>query len=137
MRVNFLFVRAFFLVALAAALAAIFLAAQQGVGDAAAGESFTLTSIAAAVLGGASLTGGRGSFVGAVVGSLFLTVIINVLPFLGWSQSYGSIMVGVFTLLALSFYQAPELMAKGRTAIANYRLSKMSGAKLTDLAEKS
>ena len=74
--------------------AALFLAAQVRIGDPNVGLSFTLTSIAAAVLGGASLLGGRGSFIGAVVGALFLNVIINILPFLGWSASYGRIMVG-------------------------------------------
>ena len=111
-RVGYLFVRAFFISAFAAAIGGLFLAAQVGIGDPNVGLSFTLTSIAAAVLGGASLLGGRGSFVGAVVGALFLNVIINILPFLGWSASYGRIMVGVLTLVALSFYQAPELLLR-------------------------
>ena len=122
-RVGFLFVRAFFISAFAAAVGGFFLAAQVGVGDPTAGLSFTLTSIAAAVLGGASLLGGRGSFIGALVGALFLNVIINILPFLGWSASYGRVMVGVLTLLALSFYQAPELLKRSRTAVANFRLA--------------
>jgi ribose transport system ATP-binding protein len=133
-RVGFLFVRAFFISAFAAAIGGFFLAAQVGVGDPTAGLSFTLTSIAAAVLGGASLLGGRGSFVGALVGALFLNVIINILPFLGWSASYGRIMVGLLTLIALSFYQAPELIARAKTAVANFRLSR-GGAGL--LAEEA
>ena len=108
--------------AFAAALGGLFLFAQVQTGDPNAGFSFTLTSIAAAVLGGASLLGGRGSFVGAVVGALFLNVIINILPFLGWSASYGRIFVGVLTLIALSFYQAPELIQRAKTSIANFRL---------------
>ena len=112
-RVAYLFVRAFFITAFAAALGGLFLFAQVQTGDPNAGFSFTLTSIAAAVLGGASLLGGRGSFIGAVVGALFLNVIINILPFLGWSASYGRIFVGVLTLVALSFYQAPELIQAG------------------------
>lgn len=123
-RVGFLFVRAFFISAFAAALGGLFLAAQVGVGDPTAGLSFTLTSIAAAVLGGASLLGGRGSFIGAVVGALFLNVIINILPFLGWSASYGRIMVGLLTLLALSFYQAPELLKRARTSLENARVAR-------------
>ena len=86
MRVAYLFIRAFFITAFAAALGGLFLAAQVQIGDPNAGFSFTLTSIAAAVLGGASLLGGRGSFIGAVVGALFLNVIINILPYLGWSR---------------------------------------------------
>lgn len=131
-RVGYLFVRAFFISAFAAALGGFFLAAQVGVGDPTSGLSFTLTSIAAAVLGGASLLGGRGSFFGAFVGALFLNVIINILPFLGWSASYGRIMVGLLTLVALSFYQAPELAARARTAVANIRLSRGGAGALAE-----
>ncbi|MDP1792702.1 MAG: ABC transporter permease [Acidimicrobiales bacterium] len=131
-RVGFLFVRAFFISAFAAALGGFFLAAQVGVGDPTAGLSFTLTSIAAAVLGGASLLGGRGSFIGALVGALFLNVIINILPFLGWSASYGRIMVGLLTLVALSFYQAPELVKRARTSLANFRLARGGAGRLAD-----
>jgi ribose transport system ATP-binding protein len=133
-RVSYLFVRAFFISAFAAAVGALFLAAQVGIGDPNIGRSYTLTSIAAAVLGGASLFGGRGSFIGAVVGALFLTVIINVLPFLGWSASYGRIMVGVLTLVALTFYQAPDLLLRMRTFIANLRLSRSRSTALADEA---
>ena len=123
-RVGLLFMRAFFITAFAAAMGGFFLAAQVGIGDPRIGSSYTLTSIAAAVLGGASLFGGRGSFIGAVVGALFLNVVINVLPFLGWSASYGRIMVGALTLVALALYQAPELLARFRMFVANFRLSR-------------
>ncbi len=123
-RVSYLFVRAFFIVGFAAAIGAFFLAAQVGIGDPQIGQSYTLTSIAAAVLGGASLLGGRGSFIGAVVGALFLNVVINILPFLGVSASYGRILVGIFTLVALSFYQAPELWARLKLAVSNLRLTR-------------
>jgi ribose transport system ATP-binding protein len=86
------------------------------------------------VLGGASLLGGRGSFIGAVVGALFLNVIINILPDLGWSASYGQIAVGLLTLVALSFYQAPELLRRAKTAIANFRLSRGWSGALPDEA---
>src|SRR6266487_484740 len=64
-------VGAFVMSGLMAALASFFLAAQIGIGDPRAGVSYTLTSVAAAVLGGASLMGGRGTFIGAIVSSLF------------------------------------------------------------------
>jgi ribose transport system ATP-binding protein len=131
-RVGYLFTRAFFITAFAAALGGLFLFAQVQTGDPNAGFSFTLTSIAAAVLGGASLLGGRGSFIGAVVGALFLNVIINILPFLGWSASYGRIFVGVLTLVALSFYQAPELIQRAKTSIANFRLKRGNASVLAE-----
>jgi ribose transport system ATP-binding protein len=132
-RVAYLFTRAFFITAFAAAVGGLFLFAQVQTGDPNAGFSFTLTSIAAAVLGGASLLGGRGSFIGAVVGALFLNVIINILPFLGWSASYGRIFVGLLTLVALSFYQAPELIQRAKTSIANFRLKRGGSGALAEM----
>jgi ribose transport system ATP-binding protein len=131
-RVGYLFVRAFFLSAFAAAVGALFLAAQVGIGDPTIGLSYTLTSIAAAVLGGASLFGGRGSFVGAVVGALFLNVIIAILPFLGYSAPYGRILVGALTLLALVFYQASDLSTRIRTFFSNLRLSRSRATTAAD-----
>lgn len=133
-RVSYLFTRAFFISAFAAAIGSFFLAAQIQIGDPTIGLSYTLTSIAAAVLGGASLLGGRGSFVGAVVGALFLTMIITVLPYLGWSAPYGRIAVGLLTLVALTFYQAPALLGRMRTFIANVRLSRSRATVLADEA---
>jgi hypothetical protein len=65
-----------------AALASIMLAVQIGTGDAQAGQNYTLQSIAAVVLGGASIYGGRGSVVGSLLGALLLTELIGALPFL-------------------------------------------------------
>src|SRR6185503_2497273 len=100
---------AFVMSGLMAAIASFFLAAQVGVGDPRAGTSYALTSLAAAVLGGASLMGGRGTFIGALVSSLFLTLIINILPLLGLSNVVGLITIGVLLLLGLVFYQINDL----------------------------
>jgi len=94
---------------LMAAVASFFLAAQVGVGDPRAGTSYALSSIAAAVLGGSSLMGGRGTFIGAIVSSLFLTLIINILPLLGLSNVVGLISIGVLLLFGLAFYQINDL----------------------------
>jgi len=94
---------------LMAAIASFFLATQVGVGDPRAGSSFALTSITAAVLGGTSLAGGRGSFIGAVVSALFLSLIVNVLPFLGWSGEVGLIGIGVLLLIGLVLYQVDDI----------------------------
>lgn len=117
---------AFVLSSLLASLAGLFLAASVGIGDAKPGPSsdFALKSIAAAVLGGASLAGGRGSFVGAVFGAVFLSLIINILPledilpgFLReWSDALPLISIGTLTLLALVVYQGPHLWARLKAA---------------------
>jgi ribose transport system ATP-binding protein len=63
-----------------------------------------LTSIAAAVLGGAALTGGRGSFVGAMLGALFFTLTVNVITLLGLNTGAGIITSGALTLFAVAVY---------------------------------
>jgi cytosine/adenosine deaminase-related metal-dependent hydrolase/ribose/xylose/arabinose/galactoside ABC-type transport system permease subunit len=102
-------VGAFVLSGLMAAIASFFLAAQVGIGDPRAGTSYALSSLAAAVLGGSSLMGGRGTFIGAIVSALFLTLIINILPLLGLSNVVGLIAVGVLLLFGLAFYQINDL----------------------------
>jgi ribose transport system ATP-binding protein len=117
-------VRAFVLSAALAALGGLFLAAQFGVGTADPGvvSKFALTSIAAAVLGGASLAGGKGSFVGAVLGAVFLSLIVNILPFLGWSASLEQISIGALTLVALVLYQRADLWTLLRARFARRAL---------------
>jgi ribose transport system ATP-binding protein len=68
------------------------------------GASYTLTSIAAAVLGGAALTGGRGSFVGAVLGALFFALTVNVIALLGLNTGAGIMVSGALTLFAVALY---------------------------------
>jgi ribose transport system ATP-binding protein len=113
---NIRFLRALLLSSLFACAGGLFLAALVGIGDPRLGTSFTLPALAAAVLGGAALGGGRGSFIGAVNGALFLTLIINVLPFLGWPAAWGDIARGGVTLAALALFRAPELWQMFRRA---------------------
>jgi ribose transport system ATP-binding protein len=125
--VSFIFVRGLLVSALAAAVASFFVIAQVQVGDPNVALDYTLTSIAAAVLGGASLAGGRGSFVGAVIGALFLTELVNIVPFLGLDSSWAQILTGLLTLLALAFYQAPALIARLRLAVSDLRAARRRG----------
>jgi len=101
--------RAFVLSGLLAALAGLFLAAQTGVGSPTIGAAYTLNSLAAAVLGGASLTGGHGSFIGALLGALFLSLVINIIPFLHINTAFGLIATGGLALVAISLYSLSRL----------------------------
>ena len=62
--------------------------------------SFLLNSVAAVVLGGVSLFGGRATIVGPVIGALLLTALVNGLTLLGVSQFYQPLSVGVVVVLA-------------------------------------
>jgi ribose transport system ATP-binding protein len=105
---------AFVVCSVMASLAGLYLAAQVQIGSPLIGN-FGLESIAAAVLGGASLAGGRGSFVGALLAALFLSLIDNVLPLFHQPTEYAEVTIGALILLALVLYQAPELVARFRT----------------------
>jgi ribose transport system ATP-binding protein len=97
-----------------ASVAGFYLAAQVQIGSPIIGN-YALESIAAAVLGGASLAGGRGSFVGTLLAALFLTLIDNVLPLFQQPTEYAEMTIGALILLALVLYEAPELVARLRS----------------------
>ncbi|MEX1180198.1 MAG: ATP-binding cassette domain-containing protein [Cucumibacter sp.] len=103
-RINFVHVRAYVLSAVLAVLAGFFLSSEVGFGHPTVGANYTLTSIAAAVLGGAALTGGRGSYVGAVLGALFFTLTLNIITLLGLNTGAGIIISGALTLFAVMLY---------------------------------
>jgi ribose/xylose/arabinose/galactoside ABC-type transport system permease subunit len=85
---------------LLAGLGAILLVARIGAAEPAANTSFLLNSVAAVVLGGVSLLGGRGTITGPVIGALLLTALTNGLTLLGVSQFYQPLAVGFVVVLA-------------------------------------
>jgi ribose transport system permease protein len=84
-----------------AGAAGLYLAASSTSGDATTGTQFTLTSIAAVVLGGISLFGGRGSAVGSLIGACILTLLLNVLFFAGVNPQLQEFFQGLFLILAV------------------------------------
>ncbi len=102
-----------------AGTAGAFLAAQSGSVDAAAGQGWELTAIAAAVVGGTLLTGGMGSVFGTLVGVLLLQLIFNLIVFensrggIQISSYWESVIRGAF-LLAVVLLQV-RLTRRGRT----------------------
>ncbi len=103
-KTGFVHFRAYVLSGGIAALAGLFLSTEVGVGHPTVGATYTLTSIAAAVLGGAALSGGRGSYSGALLGAVFFTLIVNIMPFLAVNTALGVIVSGALTLLAVLLY---------------------------------
>ena len=106
---------AFVVCSVMASIAGFYLAAEVQVGSPIIGNQ-ALESIAAAVLGGASLAGGKGSFFGTLLAAFFLTEIDNVLPFFQQPTEYAEMAIGVLILLALLLYQSPELIARFRSS---------------------
>lgn len=85
---------------LLAGIAAIIVVARLGSTPPAANTAYLLNSVAAVVLGGVSLFGGRASILGPVFGALLLTVLLNGLTTLGVSQYYQPLSVGVVVVAA-------------------------------------
>ncbi|HEX6330269.1 MAG TPA: amidohydrolase family protein [Actinomycetota bacterium] len=108
-RTNWVRIRALILSAGFATMASFLVMARSGVGNAQIGDSYALNSITAAVLGGAALSGGRATFLGAVVASVLLALIITVLPFLGLTGEYGLIVIGVLVIAGILIYQLADM----------------------------
>jgi ribose transport system ATP-binding protein len=84
-----------------AGIAGVILAAQVGIGDPNAGNNFTLLAIAAPILGGAALSGGYGSLVGAAIGAFILVLSQSLVSVLALSDGTSFVFAGTLTLLAL------------------------------------
>jgi ribose transport system permease protein len=70
-------------------------------GDPTLGFGFELTAIAAAIIGGTPLAGGRGSVPGAMVGALILSVVTSSLVFFRIPINWNSFATGAVILLAV------------------------------------
>jgi ribose transport system ATP-binding protein len=105
------FVMGYILCALLTALGAIIFMAQIGVGDPRQGLSYTLASITAVVLGGTSLSGGRGTFIGTVLGAVLLTEVLNAVTFLGLTQMYQYIFQGGLIVISALIYSTVRRQA--------------------------
>jgi simple sugar transport system permease protein len=92
---------AYVLSSTAAALAGIILTARLGSGSSNAGLGFELDVIAAVVLGGTSLFGGRGTIVGTILGALTVAVIGNGLILAHMSPFLSPIVTGLIILVAI------------------------------------
>jgi ribose transport system permease protein len=67
-------------------------------------DSYTMKSIIAVVIGGALLTGGRGSHTGTLAGALLITVLTNCLSVLNMSQSATDMVMGMVLIVLLAVY---------------------------------
>jgi ribose/xylose/arabinose/galactoside ABC-type transport system permease subunit len=95
-----------------AAVSGIVLVLVQGQGKADLANGYELDIIASAVVGGASLAGGRGSVVGAVLGTLIFGVLRNALPQIPGATFYDRLIVG---LVVIVIVVVDQLLLKKRT----------------------
>ena len=83
------------------------------------GAGYELTVIAAAVVGGASLTGGRGTALGALLGALIIRLIeAGIYSPLHWPQEYSQIIIGSAIIVAVGIDRFSEAVRQRRLARA-------------------
>ena len=95
LRVGLVKTSAYAVAGLLAAISGVVLAVVQGQGKADLANGYELDIIASAVVGGTSLTGGRGSVAGAVLGALIFGVLRNALPQIPGATFYDRVIVGI------------------------------------------
>jgi ribose transport system ATP-binding protein len=103
-RVDGTFLFGYISCSLLTAIGAVMLMSQIGVGDPRQGVNYTLSSITAVVLGGTSLRGGRGTFIGTVLGAVLLMEVLNAIAFLGFTETYQYVFQGALIVAAALIY---------------------------------
>ncbi len=83
-----------------------------GAAETAAGSGYELKVIAATVIGGASLSGGRGTALGAVLGGLLIQLIDNGMVILNIDQNYNQIVMGAAIIIAVVLDQLKTRLLK-------------------------
>jgi ribose transport system ATP-binding protein len=107
------------LAGLIAGLAGTVLAAQTGTGDPSVGSGYTLLSLAVPVIGGALLSGGRGSALGCLLGALFVAEVEDFIPFINLPTGGYLISVGALTVVALIVGTRHDLAPRAALARIN------------------
>lgn len=86
-----------------AALAGLVFTAQLNLANPKAGEGFELDAIAAVFIGGAAVTGGIGTVVGAIIGGLIIGILNNGMSIMGIGTEYQQLIKGLVLLAAVAF----------------------------------
>nr|WP_244163129.1 ABC transporter permease [Paenibacillus pectinilyticus] len=82
-------------------IAGIMMASRLNSAQPALGSGYELEAIAAVVIGGTSLSGGKGSILGTVIGALIMSVLTNGLRILSVKQEWQTVIVGIVIVLAV------------------------------------
>jgi len=90
--------------ALIAAVAGFLISGLTNVASVTLADSYVLPSVAAAVIGGTSILGGRGGYSGTIVGALILTVLTSLLSALGFPEAVRQILFGAIIVVVAAAY---------------------------------
>ena len=82
-------------------LAGILLTSRLNSAQPALGQGYELEAIAAVIIGGTSLLGGKGSILGTIIGALIMAVLINGLRIMAVQQEWQTVVVGIVIVIAV------------------------------------
>jgi ribose/xylose/arabinose/galactoside ABC-type transport system permease subunit len=105
---------AYTLTGITAGIASVLSLGYYGAGSSGDGQGYELNVIAASVVGGASLVGGKGTALGAFLGAVILQMISNGLVILNIPQNYSQIVIGMVVIAAVLLDQFNAALAKRR-----------------------
>jgi ribose transport system permease protein len=88
-----------------AGLAGVLLTMRLASGQPTLGQGMELDAIAAVVLGGTALTGGKGYIFGTIIGCLFMQLLSNGFNILGISSFWQQVFTGIILVIAVSLYE--------------------------------
>lgn len=94
----------YMLSAIIAAIAGFLISGLTNVASVTLADSYVLPSVAAAVIGGTSIMGGRGGYSGTIVGALILTVLTSLLSALGFPEAVRQILFGAIIVAVAAAY---------------------------------
>jgi ribose transport system permease protein len=106
------------LAGLTAGISALMSLGYYGAATSGDGQGYELNVIAAAVVGGCSLSGGRGSALGVVLGALVIQMIASGIVILGIDQNYSQIIIGAVVIAAVVLDNVNTWLAKRRLSRA-------------------
>jgi erythritol transport system permease protein len=108
--------RVYIISGLCAGMAGLIIASELTSAAPQTGQSFELNAIAAVVIGGASLAGGRGTVKGALIGAFVIGFLSDGLVLVGVSSFWQTVIKGLVIVLAVILDQSQERLKKARAA---------------------
>ncbi len=93
-------------------LAGLFLTARVGSGDSSFGDNYAMDAITVCVLGGVSLSGGRGSIVGLFAASFIMSIISNILNLANVNTYFQFVLKGVIVLVTVMVFSIRDIRAE-------------------------
>ena len=115
-----------------AALAGLIISSELTAAAPAAGETYEMNAIAAVVIGGASLAGGRGDVKGALIGAFVIGFLNDGLVLVGVSSFWQTFLKGLVIVLAVMLDQGQQRLERSRAAAQAAQSVKREAARIAD-----